>query len=161
MRTDHSLCPSAEFELNGEVVFGMVGGSAQERRVIYLRQAVPIEQVDISRLNGITPGEVFRVAGTCAKDNCAHHDGDSQQCSLVNRIVEKAPVVTSELAYCAIRHSCVWWGQHGRSACERCSQVVSRDLMPSEELAEARIPPNRQNISSDINTQSSAVQSGG
>ncbi|UTH72540.1 hypothetical protein [Chromobacterium sp. IIBBL 290-4] len=135
------LCPSSAFGSNGTMVFGMVGGSAEQRRVMYLKQIVPVESIDRSRLGEIAPEEIFRTAGLCAQQDCLHHDKGSSQCTLANRIVETAPPVVEQLAYCAIRPRCVWWDQHGRNACERCPQVVSMDMNPDEVIAQARIPP--------------------
>ncbi|WP_434631520.1 hypothetical protein [Chromobacterium sp. CV08] len=141
MKNDKGLCPSAEFGANGEVVFGMLGGSVSSRRIIYLKQALPVERVDLDKLNGIAPGEVLRTAGRCAGSKCAHHDNDSAECTLVNRIVDKVETISEELAYCAIRPECVWWAQHGADACRRCARIITKDLLAPQEIAEARLPP--------------------
>lgn len=143
MKKEHAACPSADFHANGQRVFGMLGGSAGDRRIIYLKQAMPVEQIDAAKLNGIAPGEVFRTAGPCAGGKCAHHDAASEQCTLVNRIIDKVSPISEELAYCAIRPDCVWWHQHGQDACMRCARVITQDLQARSDIAEARLPPRR------------------
>ncbi|UTH75691.1 hypothetical protein [Chromobacterium sp. IIBBL 290-4] len=140
MENEKGLCPSANFGMNGEKVFGMLGGSLGDRRVIYLKQAVPVQQIDPAKLNGIRPSEVFRTAGRCVGSECANHDSASDQCSLVNRIVDKVSPGTEELAYCAIRPDCVWWHQQGGDACLRCAKVITQDLLAPADIAEARLP---------------------
>ncbi|MCD4499317.1 hypothetical protein [Chromobacterium vaccinii] len=135
------LCPSSTFEGDGNMVFGIVGGSAHQRRVIYLKQMLSAAGIDRSRLDGIAPEEVFRTAGPCAQARCAHHDNAASRCTLAERVVAAADEVVDRLAYCAIRPRCMWWSQHGRDACARCPQVVSIDRLPGEAIAQARIPP--------------------
>lgn len=123
------------------MVFGIVGGSAQNRRVIYLKQMMPAAQVDRARLGDIAPEEIFRTAGPCAQTECAHHDNAGSRCTLAQRVVAQTAEVVDKLAYCAIRPRCMWWSQHGQDACARCPQVVSMDRLPSDAIAQARIPP--------------------
>ncbi|KMN48591.1 hypothetical protein VL04_08780 [Chromobacterium violaceum] len=142
MQNDQTrLCPSSTFEGEGNMVFGIVGGSARQRRVIYLKQMLPANQIDRARLEDIAPEEVFRTAGPCAKSQCAHHDNAAARCTLAERVVAAAAEVVDRLAYCAIRPRCMWWSQHGRDACARCPQVVSIDRQPDEAIAQARMPP--------------------
>ena len=141
MSSDTLLCPSAQFDGEGANVFGIVGGDQHNRRIIYLKSAIPATTIDISTFEGVPPGEVVRSAAPCAKSGCDHHSKETSQCTLVQRIVADVAPNVESLAYCAIRTQCVWWAQEQAEACKRCSLIVREDRLPSPEVAAARIPP--------------------
>jgi hypothetical protein len=128
---DTPLCPSARSNWAESQVFGVVGGTVETPAVIYLKETeLPSEY--LTRLSGteITPEEVFRIAAPCEENSCQHFDG--RNCRLATRIVDRLPSVAEDLPPCAIRRSCRWWQQEGRSACLRCPQVITDNYHPSE-----------------------------
>jgi hypothetical protein len=122
----------------GSQVFGIVGGSAEEPRVGYLTEPLPVTREVLALAQPVRSGEVFRIAAPCAGHGCQHFDGS--RCRLVQRIVRSLPVVVDELPPCALRPACLWFHQEGRAACQRCPQVVSETCGPSEALLQAADP---------------------
>jgi hypothetical protein len=131
-------CPSARPEMAGSQVFGIVGGSAEEPRVGYLAEPLPVTREVLALAAPARAGEVFRIAAPCAGHGCQHFDGS--RCRLVQRIVHALPAVVDELPPCALRPTCLWFHQEGRAACQRCPQVVSESCEPSEALIQAADP---------------------
>src|SRR4051794_35165032 len=112
------LCPSAQPEMEGSVVFGVADGP----RVSYL--AAPIAtSVEVLALAGpVPPTEVFRFAAPCAPGGCRHFDGAA--CRLAERIVQLLPPAVAGVPPCPIRPDCRWWQQEGKAACLRCPTIV-------------------------------------
>jgi hypothetical protein len=132
------LCPSARADWDGGQVFGVVHGTVEVPVVKYLKKAQPLIE-NIEKLsNQVTPEEVFRIAAPCEEKGCVHFDG--QDCRLVMRVVEQLPAVAESLPPCAVRRSCRWWQQEGRSACMRCPQVVTDNYHPSELMIDVAKP---------------------
>jgi hypothetical protein len=126
--------------MDGSAVFAVVsGGTAREPRLGYLAQTVPVT-AEVLALAGpeVAPGMIFRMAAPCAGAACQHFDG--ARCGLATRIVRRLPVVTERLPPCRIRPSCRWWAQEGPAACQRCPQIVSQTVEPSEALRAAADP---------------------
>lgn len=133
------LCPSAPPDVDGGVVFGIVGGSAEAPSVGYLTTSVPVTPELLARTAPVGPTEVFRSAARCAGKACRHFDGAS--CTLVARIVEALPVVVERVPRCSIRSACRWWHQEGPSACLRCPQLVTEGPSSSPLLEAVARPP--------------------
>ncbi|MBG1261942.1 nitrogen fixation protein [Nostoc commune] len=125
-----TLCPSARPEWQDSVVFGVVGGTATQPRVAYLKQPQAFTDELIAKARPVTPTEIFRTAASCATKLCQHFDG--KDCRLATRIVQNLPMVVEELPPCSIRRDCRWWQQEGKAACMRCPQVITDNYNPSE-----------------------------
>ena len=132
------LCPSAQPEMTGSVIFGVVRGTVEAPRVEYLKE--PVEPTDevLALVKPVAPTEVFRFAGSCAGTGCAHFDGS--HCRLVRRMVQLVPEATDVLPPCPIRSRCRWWHEEGKAACFRCPQVVTEHYGASEQLRRAADP---------------------
>ena len=135
---DSPLCPSAQPEMAGSVVLGIVGGSAAEPQVGYLVESLPATQEVLAVASSVKPTEVFRFAAPCAGVHCQHFDG--VDCRLARRVVHLLPAVVERLPACSIRPNCRWWLQEGKAACLRCPQIVTEVCHPSELLRQAADP---------------------
>lgn len=116
-------CPSARPEMPGSVAFGVVLGSAEQPRVAFLDQTVPVTGELLALAAPVSPTEVFRFAAPCAGNACQHFDGAN--CRLATRIVERLPAAADPLPDCSIRPACRWWRQEGEEACRRCPLVAT------------------------------------
>jgi hypothetical protein len=132
------LCPSAHPEMAQSRIFGVMGGSVEEPRVIYLDETTPATGDVLALAGPVKPIEVFRIAATCVESACRHFDG--KDCQLAARIVQILPAVTEALPACRIRQDCRWFEQEGRSACLRCPQVITQNYTPSEKMVRAATP---------------------
>jgi hypothetical protein len=119
-------------------IFGVMGGSVEEPRVIYLEEPTPAAPDVLALAGPVKPIEVFRIAATCVESACRHFDG--KDCQLAARIVQILPAVTEALPACRIRQDCRWFEQEGRPACLRCPQVITQNYSPSEEMVRAATP---------------------
>jgi len=118
------MCPSAQPELDGAGVFGIVRGTATHPQVAYLDHSVPLTPKIIATTAPVHPTEVFRIGAPCAGNCCKHFD--EGRCKLAVRLVQLLPAVASNAPRCALRPKCMWWRQEGVSACLRCPQIVTR-----------------------------------
>jgi hypothetical protein len=132
------LCPSAQPEMQGSVIFGVIGGSAEQPRVGYLAVPRPVAGEPLVATLPVHPTEVFRIAAPCAGTACQHFDGAN--CTLVTRTVQLLPPVSSDAPPCAIRQTCRWWMQEGKQACVRCPQIVTRMYEPTDAQRLAAMP---------------------
>ena len=132
------LCPSAQPEMEGCVLFGVVGGTVEEPRVGYLEEPRPVTPELLSLSGPVKPTEVFRFAAPCAEGACRHFDGSD--CRLVTKIVARTPAVVGILPACRLRLRCRWWLQEGGAACTRCPIIVTENYQPSTELRQAADP---------------------
>jgi len=98
---------------------------------------VPITDDLLGLTAPVDPTEVLRIAAPC-QEACCHFDG--KDCRLVARLVQILPAVNDALPACRIRPDCRWFLQEGRVACQRCPQVVTCVLNPSEEMSRAAMP---------------------
>lgn len=122
--------------MENSVVFGVIGGTAQEPSTLYLDEPQLLSKIE--KLAGpVKPTEVFRIAATCAEHKCAHFDGG--KCRLAQKVAKLDPAVDS-LVPCPIRAECRWWQQEGKDACLRCPFIVTEHYNPSEELRSAADP---------------------
>ena len=143
------LCPSAAAEPGRSVVFGIAGATPRPGEaagdsgptVAYLTQTVPVPEDVAARTAPVAPNAVLRTAAPCAGAACGHFSGHS--CTLIERIVAALEPVVDRPPACAIRRTCRWWAEQGRTACVRCPQVVTDRAAPSEAYARAMAPPER------------------
>jgi hypothetical protein len=138
MEPKHLLCPSALPEMPEGRLFGVMGGSATEPRLMYLDEPAPVTESLLSLAGPVKPTEVFRVAAPCVESKCCHFDG--QDCRLVTRIVQILPSVVDSLPACVIRKECRWFQQEGRPACMRCPQVLTLNCAASDDMVRAATP---------------------
>lgn len=129
------LCPSAQPEMAGSRILGVVGGTPETPGLAYLNESVPVTDDLLARTAPLKPTEVFRFAAHCEEKACRHFDGS--RCQLATRIVQILPAVTEALPACLIRPTCRWYQQEGRAACQRCPQVVTLTFEPSDEFRRA------------------------
>jgi hypothetical protein len=132
------FCPSAQPEMAGAVVFGIVQGSVETPRVAYMAEPVPVTPAVLALAGPVSPNELFRIAAPCAGGACRHFDGAS--CGLVTKLVQLVPPTVAGVPPCALRPTCRWWQQEGKAACQRCPQIVTLTLAPSEPLRFAADP---------------------
>lgn len=132
------LCPSAQPEMEGSVVFGVIAGTVEEPRLSHLVEPQPVTKELLNLSEPVKPTEVFRFAAPCASKQCQHFDGSN--CRLATKIVQLMPEVAAQLPPCRLRPACRWWQQEGKAACIRCPQIVSESYYPSEQLRQAADP---------------------
>jgi hypothetical protein len=132
-------CPSARPDSDGAVIFGVVGGTAEQPRVGYLERQVRPSGDLLALAGAADPGTVFRFGGRCAEGACSHF-ADSR-CSLGERLVQLLPPVADRLPPCTLRPTCRWFDEQGAAACRRCPQVISHNSAPSAGMALAAEPP--------------------
>ncbi len=132
------LCPSAQPEMAGARVFGVMGGTAEQPQLGYLEQAVPTTPDILALAGPVKPTEVFRLAAPCVERACRHFDG--RDCGLASRIVQLLSAATEALPPCRIRKDCRWFRQEGGAACLRCPQVITHNCSPSEDMVRAATP---------------------
>jgi hypothetical protein len=121
---DSLSCPSAQPDMAGARIFGIVSGTADEPRVAYLKESAVVEPSALERLGPVDPTRVFRFAATCEESQCVHFNGS--RCTLAERIVAKLAPVVDALPPCLIRPTCRWYAERGAEACLRCPQVVTQ-----------------------------------
>jgi hypothetical protein len=132
-------CPSAQPDMEGARVFGVLGGTPEEPRVAYLKQSAVVDASMLERLGSIPPTQVFRFAARCEESRCVHYDG--ARCTLAQRIVDKLDPVVDTLPACLIRPTCRWYSEQGGEACRRCPQVVTMIPRGDDKLTQAALPP--------------------
>lgn len=141
-RAHHSpkslMCPSADAEMSGSVIFGIVVGTPEAPHLVHLDRVKPIPLELLTLDAPVKPSEIFRIAATCIENGCKHFDGNN--CRLTTRIIEGLPTVTDRLPACAIRSTCRWWHQEGAAACLRCQQVVRDNYIADDRLIAAIDP---------------------
>jgi len=136
--TNTPRCPSAQPDWADSVVFGIVGGTVEEPRLVHLTEPQPVTDELLSLSHPVNPTEVFRFAAPCAGNGCQHFDGS--KCRLATKIVQMLPAVLEELPPCCVRPTCRWWQQEGKAACMRCPEIVTENYYPSERLRQAADP---------------------
>ena len=133
-----AMCPSAQPGMAGSFVFGVVGGSVEERRVGYLEERVPVTEELLALSGPVKPTEVFRFAAPCAQGACRHFDG--HDCNLATKLVQMTPVASKALPACTVRPECRWWRQEGKAACMRCPAIRTESYHYTEEQRKASDP---------------------
>ena len=69
------LCPSAEPDTDDSVIFGIVTGTPEAPRLVHLPQTKQIPHELLTIESPVKLTEIFRIAATCAENNCDHFDG--------------------------------------------------------------------------------------
>jgi hypothetical protein len=138
--TSDILCPSARPDIPGARVFAIMAGTVAEPEAAYLDEALPVTDEVLAMAGPVTPTEVFRFAAPCGAAACQHFDGQHSACTLAHKTVALAQTVVQTLPRCAIRRECRWWVQEGMVACQRCPQVVTVNLVPSQAMQRAADP---------------------
>src|SRR5262245_18025911 len=95
------LCPSAQPDMTGSVVFGVVSGTVETPRVAYLDEPVPVTPEVLSLAGTVAPTEIFRFAAPCAGTACRHFDGSN--CRLATKLVQLVPLAVEEVPPCDLR----------------------------------------------------------
>ncbi len=116
-------CPSAQPDMEGAQVFGVITGTPEAPRVAYLQGEATVDLTQPEALGGLQPGHVFRIGARCEESRCQHFDGS--RCMLARRIATQLPTVVDVLPRCRIRSTCRWFAEQGGAACLRCPQVVT------------------------------------
>lgn len=129
------LCPSAQPEMEGSRVLGVIGGTAEAPQLAYLNEHLPVTQELLATAAPAKPLQVFRIAAKCEEKACCHFDGT--RCQLATRIVQILPAVIESLPACLIRPTCRWYQQEGKAACMRCPQVITETYEPSDDYKRA------------------------
>jgi hypothetical protein len=131
-------CPSAQPDMAGARVIGLISGTAEEPRIAYLKQNAEVPVSAVTGLGGLEPTQVFRFAARCEEQRCVHFDG--QRCSLGERVVQTLDPVVDALPSCQIRPTCRWHAEQGGEACRRCPQVVTMIPRANNKLNRAAKP---------------------
>ena len=131
------LCPSAQPEMEGSRVLGVIGGTAEAPQLAYLNEHLPVTQELLATAAPAKPLQVFRIAAKCEEKACCHFDGT--RCQLATRIVQILPAVIESLPACLIRPTCRWYQQEGKAACMRCPQVITETYEPSDDYKRAAL----------------------
>jgi hypothetical protein len=116
-------CPSAQPDMDGARVIGLLGGTPESPEIAYLAPGVELELSAATGREGIEPTRAFRFAARCEERRCTHFDG--ARCSLGGRVVSELEPIVSQLPACQIRGSCRWYAERGRDVCLRCPQVIT------------------------------------
>jgi hypothetical protein len=117
------LCPSAQPDMEGARVFGVIAGTPEAPRVAYLTKGTTVDPATYTGLEGVGPTHLFRFAARCEEARCVHYGGG--RCALADRIAKKLDPVVDSLPPCLIRPECRWYAEQGGDACLRCPQVVT------------------------------------
>lgn len=131
-------CPSAQPDMAGARVFGVLRSGPDGPRTGYLDHAVDATPEVLAMAGPVPPTRVLRMAATCEESRCSHFDGTD--CRLATRIVQLLPPVVAVLPRCAVRNECRWFAQEGRAACLRCPQVVTLMEDAPEAMEQAARP---------------------
>ncbi len=132
------LCPSAQPDMEGARVIGMVSGTPEAPQIAYLAPGVEIDPSVTTQLGKLEPTQVFRFAAKCEQSRCSHFNG--ARCSLVSRVVEQLPEVVDVLPACQVRNDCRWYAEEGGAACRRCPQVITMIPRREDALNRAAMP---------------------
>jgi hypothetical protein len=153
-RSPKLMCPSADADMSGSVIFGIVVGTPAEPQLVHLDRVKPIPPELLTLDSPVKPSEIFRIAAPCIENGCQHFDG--KKCRLTTRIVAGLPTVTDRLPVCAIRSTCRWWHQEQAAACLRCPQVVRDNYITSDALIHAIDPAIYHQLGEEEQSQSRA-----
>jgi hypothetical protein len=121
-----TLCPSAQPQMEGAAIFGVVTKGESGPRVAYLNAKVSATDPRFASVPEGLENSVLRVAARCVESACVHFN--SGRCGLASRVAAELDTVVDRLPACAIRRNCRWYAQEGASACMRCPQVVTSPM---------------------------------
>lgn len=116
-------CPSAQPDMAGARIFGLIGGTVEQPRIQYLKKSAVVGKDRESKLGDIDPTKVFRFAATCEQSRCIHFSGET--CALAHRVAKQLTPVVDVAPSCQIRNTCRWHAEQGVQACLRCPQVIT------------------------------------
>lgn len=133
-----SWCPSAQPDMNGALLFGVVTETPEGSVVGYLNRPLAASGWAKEMAGTLEPTEVFRFAAPCAEGRCVHYSGS--ECSLAERVTHVPVAIKMRLPKCAIRPRCRWWKERGIEACRRCPTIITRDYQPTTAMASAAAP---------------------
>jgi hypothetical protein len=131
-----ALCPSAQPDMEGPIVLGLMADVDGVRQVQYLNERLPFTG-EIAAQAGEAPTRFLRIAARCEESKCSHFDGET--CRLATRIATMLEPVVDKLPPCSIRRDCRWYAQEGLPACLRCPQVVTESAGISEQFRKAAL----------------------
>ncbi|TIS45799.1 MAG: nitrogen fixation protein [Mesorhizobium sp.] len=131
-------CPSAQPEMSGALVLGVVLPAETGNRVAYLNDTLPVNDEVLASAAPAPPTKVFRFSAICEERKCVHFDG--VECNLASRIARQLPAVVDKLPPCTIRRTCRWFAQEGGAACLRCPQIVTSGSAGEPLLASIAMP---------------------
>ncbi|HEV3042215.1 MAG TPA: hypothetical protein VHA33_30930 [Candidatus Angelobacter sp.] len=126
------LCPSAQPDMEGSRIIGVVAGAAPAGHIAYLSEHLAVTDELLVSAAPAKPTDIFRFAAPCEEIACRHFDGTN--CHLATRLVQIHPAVTDTLPSCLIRLKCRWFEQEGKPACMRCPQAAIESYAPSEDF---------------------------
>lgn len=117
-------CPSYSAD-GADLIVGAVGPGG---RVGTLVPPLPVDAGRLGRLratHGALLEERLRFSGACQSGGCTNWRDDA--CGVIADVLDAQPVPVriERLPACAIRSTCQWWHEHGRSACGVCPTVVT------------------------------------
>lgn len=127
MRGDGSAertCPSSTCSV-GHLLIGLSG---PDGRIGYLNPPLEVDRDFIESASSRTndrPEARFRFASPCVEEKCQQWTGVS--CGVISLVLQQTPPRTTDekdLPACAIRPSCRWFWQEGRSACDVCPEIL-------------------------------------
>jgi hypothetical protein len=135
----HLTCPSAQPDMVGASVFGIVSGTREAPNLQYLKRDALVDEATMRSLGSLDPTRVFRFSAKCEERRCAQFaDG---RCSLAKRIVAQLAPVMDVAPACRIRDTCRWHAEEGVAACRRCPQIATLVLGTRPDLAAIAVPP--------------------
>lgn len=136
-----SACPSGRPRA-GSLLLGMRG---PDGTITYLRSPIEIgAEFETAARPQNEIEERFRFTEPCAGNGCGHWR--AERCGLIDDVVEvSAPTTEQHLPRCGIRASCVWFAQHGPSACAAC-QHVTRSLASHDGPYNGHVAEEERNV---------------
>jgi len=132
------MCPSAQPDMEGSMVLGVLEDTPEGKRLAWLEEPQPVTPQLLSLTREVDPRNIFRFAAHCEESRCVHYDG--KDCQLASRIVQILPAAVDSLPPCRIRPECRWYQQEGKAACFRCPEVVTHLDNPTAEMTRAATP---------------------
>jgi len=132
------ICPSAQPEMDGAQVLGVVERGPDGPALSYANGHVPVSDELLEAAAPVPPQMVFRFAAPCVAKKCTHFDGTD--CQLAKRIAAGLKPVVAKLPPCAVRKTCRWYAQEGDSACHRCPSVVTHVTDKADPMREIAMP---------------------
>jgi hypothetical protein len=119
--------------MRGSVLFGVVGGSADDALVGYLKEPLAPTPDVLARAGPLEPTAVFRFAAPCAESACAHFDG--ADCRLAAKVVDLLPPVVAVLPPCSVRRGVPVVAAGGTSGVPAVPDDRHRDVEPLRRVA--------------------------
>lgn len=134
------MCPSADPDGAGAVVFGLIVGTPEAPETAYLEETQAVTPELLALADPVAPADMFRFGARCLRGGCAHWEAERAVCRFGEKTVRLAPAVVSVVPTCALRANCRWWHQEGMAACQRCPQVIRTGAIGHPEVRQAADP---------------------